>query len=219
MHLDVPRPAIGANVQGSPSHDDHVAALIHFRPHGDAVSASAQTMSEDGKEDFNQAHDLLMRQRDSRIAAAARKVEEKRQAEKAEARRAREAEAERRRLRILAERTRREEHEEAERNERRRQQRTSPLGLIDDRGQHLSEAAFKDSAAKWAKMKRAQDCHECGRGYIGGEECYLFMCDVCDKCYHKRCTLWVKVVHRDADPRSDDYSFGCNRCAKTLPPV
>jgi hypothetical protein len=327
-HLDVPRPAISANVQGTPSHDDHVAALIHFWPYGDAVSALAQTMSEGGKEDLNRAHDLLMRQRDSRIAAAmerekerapgkgsrddeaeeeaireggelavfiagapdaimvvlhlvkvhktmrsghnaapertaanliahpmvqcfsdlkavsnaqlrkiamavihdccecedlrireaARKVEEKRQAEEAEARRAREAEAERRRQRTLAERTRREEQEEAERAERRGQQRTPPLVLIDDRGQHLSEAAFKDSDAKWAKKKRAQDCHECGRGYIGGEERYLFMCDVCDKCYHKRCTLWVKVVHRDTDPRTDDYSFGCSHCAKALPP-
>lgn len=326
-HLDVPRPAISANVQGAPSHDDHVAALIKFWPHGDAVSALAQTMSEDGKEDLNQAHDLLMRQRDSRIAAAmerekerapgkgsrddeakgeaireggelavfiagapdaimvvlhlvkvhkmlssghnaasertaanlianpmiqcfsdltavsntqlrkiamavvhdcrecedlrireaARKVEEKRQAEEAEARRVREAETERRRLRTLAERTR--EQEEAERAQRRRQQRTPPLGLIDDRGQSLGEAAFKDSDAKWAKNKRAQDCHECGRGYLGSEARLLFMCDVCDKCYHKRCTLWVKVVHRDADPRSDDYSFACNRCANALPPM
>ena len=325
-HLDIPRPALSANVKGAPSHDDHVAALIHFWPHGDAVTALAQTMSEAGDEDLNRAHDFLMQQRDSRLAAAverekerapgkgsrdddqgeeaireggelavfiagapdaimvvlhlgkvhkamrnahnaapertaanliahpqvqsfsdlkavsgaqlrkiamavvhdcrecehlrireaARKLEERRQAEEAETCRAREAEAEARRRRTLAERTRREEQEAAE---RRQQQRTPPLQQINDRGQHLSDAAFKDSDAKWAKNRKAQNCHECGKGYLGGDERCLFMCDVCDKCYHKRCTLWVKVAHRDTDTRSDDYGFACDRCVKALPPA
>jgi hypothetical protein len=68
--FDVPRPAVSANVRGVPTHDDNVAALIKFWPHGDAVVALAQTMAEEGGEDLNRAHDFLMRKRDERIAAA-----------------------------------------------------------------------------------------------------------------------------------------------------
>jgi hypothetical protein len=315
--FDVPRPTVGSNVRGTPTHDDNVSALLKFWPHHDAVAALAQTMMEGEGEDLSRAHDFLMQQRDERIAAAvrrerdegpgkgskdddaeeeaireggelaafiagapdaitvvlhlikvhkiqrdahnaapestaanliahpavqrfhdlktvsgkqlltiaraviydcyacelqrvaevARSVDNRRKQEEAETRRLREEEAkeaEAERKRRAAEDARRREEREAERQ---RQARTPPLQELDDNGHHLSDAAFKDSDAKWAKKKKAQDCITCGKGNLGGDQTHLYVCDVCDKCYHKRCTLWVKVIRRNADPRSDDYSF------------
>jgi hypothetical protein len=72
-------PRISAAVVGAPGHDDNVTALLKFWSHADVVAALAQTMSEDGAENLQDAHEHLVQQRDRRIAKEVRLSESEHQ--------------------------------------------------------------------------------------------------------------------------------------------
>jgi hypothetical protein len=151
----------------------------------------------------------------ARIKDAARLLEEKQKAKEAEERRVREAkakEAEAENKRKVAEERSKRDREEAE---RRRQNRTPPLSNLDDDGLPLSHNDFEDKDAKWAKKRKAQICDACKRGDEGGE--HVYVCDVCNRCYHKTCIRWTKIVRWNEDPHSELSNFSCPSCKKALP--
>jgi hypothetical protein len=320
-------PRVSAAVVGAPRHDDNVAALLKFWPHADVVAALAQTMSEDGAEDLQAAHEHLVQQRNRRIAREVRisEIEQqkdpvepeeairadgelaailashpnainavlhlvnvhqrirnahstesgrtaanliahrlvqnfsglkqispetlqkiaqsvvydcracealrvkakaaKHEADKirreAEARKAKEQSAkaaeEERKRRAAADKKDREERE----RQRNRQAATPPLDELDDGGQQASAVdsndVFNPSDAKWAKRRKAEICWNCGKGGLGGNMEQLYICDICDKCFHKPCTQWTKVLRTFASRRSSDYKFACRHCCRDLP--
>jgi hypothetical protein len=153
----------------------------------------------------------------ARIREAARLLEEKQKAKEnteriAREEKAKEAEAERGR-RALVEKKRK----ESEEAERRRQTRTPPLDDIGDDGNHSSHQDFDENDSKWVRKRKAQTCYECKKGDLGGTRQHLYVCDVCDRCFHKTCIRWAKIVRWDEDPRSELSNFACPGCKKSLP--
>ena len=152
-----------------------------------------------------------------RIKDAGRLLAEKEKAKAAEQRRdreekAKEAEAEKNR-RALAEKKKK----DSEEVERRRQTRTPPIDDIGDDGGHLSHQDFDENESKWVKRRKAQTCYECKKGDLGGDRQHLYVCDVCDRCFHKTCIRWAKIVRWDEDPRSELCNFACPGCKRSLP--
>ena len=316
-------PILSAAIKGAPMHDDNVAALLKFWPHDDSVAALAQTMSDDGIEDLQAAHQLLVQQRSRRIAQAVRekgqeveqeplepdetiradgelaailagnpsainvvlhlvdahqrirnghstelgrtaanliahrqvqnfaglkqiskenlqkiaqsviydcrecenlrvkakaaqdeaeRTKKEEEARKAKERTSKAAEEERKR-RAAAEKKEREDREA----ERSRQAATPPLDDLDNYQQDSHSDPFDVRDAKWAKRRKVELCWNCGKGDLGGDRTDLFICEVCDKCFHKPCTTWSKVIRSSAAPSSSDYEFACRNCCRNLP--
>jgi hypothetical protein len=330
--LHTPRPRVNTTVVGTPSHDDHVSALVRFWSHDDVVGALAQTMSYDGREDLQAAHEFLVEQRDARIARAVREeakrqekepIEEeedtiradgelaailegapgainavlhlvnvhqrmksghsaelgrtaanllshrqvqnsphlkhvshdlagkiatavvhdchecenlrvKAKAAKDEAARLKKAAedkkvreqkekvaAEQRKQRAAAEKKEREEQEA----KRRKQNPTPPLDDLDLSGNERQDALeesgsddFNSSESRWARRRKAEVCASCGEGDLGGKMKDLYICEVCERCFHKPCgSRWSKVTHSSAPRGSATYKWSCCHCHKRLP--
>jgi|GEM_PF-3058257 len=129
--------------------------------------------------------------------------------------------AEQRKQRAAAEKKEREEQEA----KRRKQNPTPPLDELDfsdderpDTQEDSDSDDFNSSESRWAKRRKAEVCARCGKGDLGGKMKDLYICEVCEKCFHKPCgSRWVKVTSSSAPRSGPSHKWSCRHCHKHLP--